>query len=406
MQHNYGLDLGEKNMNKLVVGLMSGTSLDGIDASLLKISGSGLYTKIEVLKSVSIPYDEKTKQQILEVMDKETSNIEKVTTLNVKLGYLFSKSVFKVCQDADVEIRDLSLIGSHGQTVYHIPRANEGEYVSTLQLGDPSIMAYETNTTVVSNFRPMDMASGGEGAPLIPYVDWLLFQNSEQGRIMQNIGGIGNCTVLEKNSSKDNIFAFDTGPGNMIIDSLCRKLYNEAYDEHGEIAETGEVHSNIVSELMQNMYFKIVPPKTTGREEFGEAFVEELLKKFGDVAKVDLIATATYFTAYSIAEAYKKYVFPYYDISEIIISGGGANNPTLISMMRTLIPDKRVTTLNEFGITSDEKEAVGFAILAHETVHQQKTNIPNATGAKDNVILGQITLAPAGDSDFIYQSNY
>src|SRR5699024_3787720 len=392
-------------MEKLVVGIMSGTSLDGVDASLLKIKGSGLQTKIKILKSISIPYSERIKQEILEVMDKNKSNIEKVTNLNFKLGYLFSESVFEVCNKANIEISDINFIGSHGQTVYHIPLSDEHSIASTLQIGEPSIIAHETNKTVVSNFRPMDMASGGEGAPLIPYVDWLLFNNNKQGRIMQNIGGIGNCTVLEKNASTDSILAFDTGPGNMIIDSLCRKLYNKPYDENGNIAKTGQVHSNIVFELMEDMYFKTSPPKTTGREKFGEYFVENFIHKYSHVEKKDLITRVTYFTAYSISTAYQQYVFPYYDISEIIVSGGGANNTTLISMIKQLLPDKFVTTLDRYEITTDEKEAVGFALLANETLHQKKTNVPYSTGAKKLVILGQITLPPTGDDSFSYKFN-
>lgn len=381
----------------LVVGLMSGTSLDGIDASLVEIEGFGEATKINVIKSISLPFDIAIKEELLNIMDIHTSNVEQICSMNYKISYLFADAVKEVCKQAHVPLEELDLIGSHGQTIYHIPQAAPPLVNSTLQIGDPAVIAYETNTLVVSNFRAMDMAAGGEGAPLIPYIDWLLFKSRDKGRILQNIGGIGNCTVLKRNGMKDDMIAFDTGPGNMIIDELCRTLKQIPYDKDGVLAAQGKVHQDLVSEWMRHDYFKKAPPKSTGREVFGRDYTLNLIKKYSHLPDEDLIATATYFTAYSIVASYKQFVFPDYEIDEIIISGGGGNNPTLLAMMKELLPDKTVITSKELGISTDEKEAVGFAILANEYIHQQKTNIPKATGARSEVLLGQITLPPYGD---------
>lgn len=381
----------------LVVGLMSGTSLDGIDASLVKINGFGMTTKIEVIESISVLYEEKMREELLLAMNKETSNVEQFCSLNYKLGYIFAEAVKTVCKKANVSLKQIDLIGSHGQTLYHIPQAVSPLVKSTLQIGDPCILAYETDTMVISNFRAMDIAAGGEGAPLIPYIDWLLFKNPSRGRILQNIGGIGNCTVINVDCQKEDIIAFDTGPGNMIIDGLCRKLKDVPYDHGGRIAGHGTVHKELVSKWMQHRFFDAKPPKSTGREDFGSNYTRQLIENYCDLSSEDLIATATYFTAYSIVYAYKKFVFPKFQIDEVVISGGGGNNTTLISMIQSLLPDKHVIASNEIGINIDEKEAVGFAVLANESVHQQKSNVPSATGAKKPVILGQISLPPNGD---------
>lgn len=388
-------------MSKLVVGLMSGTSLDGIDASLVKIDGYGIQTNVKVIKSISFPYDNALKKELLTVMDVEKSNVEQLCSLNFKMSYIFSNAVKEVCKQANISLKDLDLIGSHGQTVYHIPQENNSVIRSTLQIGDPSVIAYETNTMVISNFRTMDIAAGGEGAPLIPYIDWLLFREPTRGRILQNIGGIGNCTVIEKNASLRTVYAFDTGPGNMIIDGLCQHLFNISYDENGRIASEGKVHTDIISSWMDHYYFSLKPPKSTGREEFGAEYTSHIIKTYNDLTPKDLVATATYFTAFTIADAYKRFVFPKTDIAEVILSGGGGNNHTLLSMLQQLLPTKKVYTIDQLGITTDEKEAVGFAVLANETIHQQPTNVPSATGAKMPVILGQITLPPQGDHKHI-----
>ncbi|WP_270577680.1 anhydro-N-acetylmuramic acid kinase AnmK [Caldibacillus thermoamylovorans] len=381
----------------LIVGLMSGTSLDGIDASLVDIKHYGEKTKVKVLKSISIPYDTTIKEELLQVMNIETSNVQQICSLNFKISYLFAEAVKEVCNQANISLNQLDLIGSHGQTIYHMPKTKQSFVNSSLQIGDPSVIAYETKTMVISNFRSMDIAAGGEGAPLIPYIDWLLFKSDTKGRILQNIGGIGNCTVLKRSCQKEDIIAFDTGPGNMIIDELCRTLINVPYDQNGIIASHGKVHGQLVEEWMGHPYFKKSPPKSTGREQFGKQYTIELIEKYPSLSVEDFVATATFFTARSIACAYQKFVFPTEKIDDILISGGGANNQTLINMIQSLLPNQVVQTSNEYGITADEKEAVGFAVLANEYIHQQKTNIPKATGARQSVLLGQMTLPPDGD---------
>lgn len=381
----------------LVVGLMSGTSLDGIDASLVNINGFGMNTTIEVMESISVVYEEEMREELLLAMNKDTSNVEQLCSLNYKLSYIFADAVKRVCKKARVTLKQIDLIGSHGQTLYHLPQTASPLVRSTLQIGEPCILAYETDTMVISNFRAMDIAAGGEGAPLIPYIDWLLFKSQSRGRILQNIGGIGNCTVITKDCQKEDIIAFDTGPGNMIIDGLCRTLIDLSYDHEGRIAAQGKVHKKLVSKWMQHSFFSSRPPKSTGREDFGSNYTRQLIEKYSYLPSEDLIATATYFTAYSIVYAYKKFVFPKSQVDEVVISGGGANNTTLISMIRDLLPDKHILTSNEIGINIDEKEAVGFAVLANESIHQQKSNVPSATGAKNSVILGQISLSPNGD---------
>lgn len=387
----------------LAIGLMSGTSLDGIDASLVNIEGYGKHTRVKVIESISLPYDDSIKQELLSSMNKETSNVEQICSLNFKMSYVFASAVKQVCTKAQISIKELDLIGSHGQTLQHIPKARFPLFNSTLQIGDPSVIAYETNTMVISNFRTMDMAAGGEGAPLIPYIDWLLFKDSKKGRVLQNIGGIGNCTVIEKNAQLEDIFAFDTGPGNMIIDELCRILFNFPYDEGGKIASKGKVHTDIVLKWMNHEYFSLNPPKSTGREEFGKVFTKKVMSFCSHLPAEDLIATATYFTAYSIVDAYKKFIFPKSKVDDIILSGGGGNNKTLLKMIKRLLPKKRIFMTDQLGITTDEKEAVGFAVLANETIHQQKANVPNATGAEEPIILGQITLPPYGDHKHIFK---
>lgn len=390
-------------MSMLVVGLMSGTSLDGIDASLVRIEGFGRNTRAEVMESISLPYNESIKQELLSSMDNKTSNIEQICSLNFKMATIFTDAVKQVCKKANIPLEELDLIGSHGQTLYHIPQANFPLAKSTLQIGDPSVIAYETNTMVISNFRTMDIAAGGEGAPLIPYIDWLLFNDATKGRILQNIGGIGNCTVIEKNAQLKDVYAFDTGPGNMIIDELCRNLFDISYDKSGQIASKGKVHKDIVFKWMNHDYFSLKPPKSTGREEFGREYTKKVLKSYHHLPKEDLIATATYFTAYSIVDAYNKFIFPTSQIEDIILSGGGAHNRTLLQTIKQLLPDKQVFVVDQFGMTTDEKEAIGFAILANESIHQQKANVPSATGAKEPVILGQITFPPYGDHKHIFK---
>ncbi|SFJ49373.1 anhydro-N-acetylmuramic acid kinase [Thermoflavimicrobium dichotomicum] len=378
------------------MGLMSGTSLDGIDAALVEIQGSGTSTKVKLIEFVTCPFSDTIRKEIQDACSVEFSSVRLITSLNFKLGYLFAEAVKKVCEKARVDPKDLDFIGSHGQTIFHLPFPEGSDEVpSTLQIGEPAVIAYETETCVVSNFRTMDMAAGGQGAPLVPYTDFLLFRSSD-GRALQNIGGIGNVTVIPKEAEFEDVFAFDTGPGNMIIDAICQRLFGKPYDEDGQIAARGQVHEPLLAECMSHPYFAEHPPKSTGRELFGEEYVSTLLAKWGFLPSEDLVATVTMFTAQSIVDSYQRFIFPQYEIEEVVVSGGGAYNRTLLKMMASLLPDCKVVTQEDLGYSSAAKEAIAFAILANETLHNQPANVPKATGAKKRVILGNITPAPRG----------
>ena len=375
---------------------MSGTSVDGVDAALVSIEGAGTDTVVELVHYSTSPFPQQVKKKIFDVMSPTDSSTPLLSSLHFELGEVYSDAVLKVCQEANISVEDLSFIGSHGQTVYHQPFHTESSVASTLQIGEPSVIAYRTNTQVVSNFRSMDMAAGGEGAPLVPYTEFLLYRRKDEGRLLQNIGGIGNVTVLPEDCSLDDVFAFDTGPGNMVIDGLCEKLFGLSYDEDGTIAARGTIHPEAARAWMEweKEFSKKAPPKSTGRELFGEVFVNRILQDYGDLSKEDLVATATYFTALSISDAYKRFIFPEHPIKEVITGGGGSYNWTLLRMMRELLPEVTIITQEEIGHSSDAKEAIAFALLANETLHGNPSNVPGATGAKKPVILGSITPCP------------
>jgi anhydro-N-acetylmuramic acid kinase len=377
-----------------VVGLMSGTSLDGVDAALVEIQGVGEEAKVQLIDFYQGEMPQDLKKEIKQAMDPKTSGIDLICSLNFKLGYWFSDAVKKVCEKAGFSLQQLDLIGSHGQTLYHLPKDEGNLTKSTLQLGESSLIAYETETLVVSNFRSMDMAAGGEGAPLVSYVDYLLYR-SEQHRALQNIGGIANVTVVPAFCSINDVFGSDTGPGNMVIDELCLRLFNKPYDERGCLAAMGKVNNSLLEELLNHPFIKKGPPKTTGREMFGKRFVDDLLAKWGSkVSPYDLIATATQFTASSIVTHYNHFIFPISPIQEVIVSGGGAENRTLVKKIQEGLSMCQVLVQEDLGFSSQAKEAIAFAILANETVHQRCGNIPKATGAKRQVVLGQLTYPP------------
>lgn len=378
-------------MGKYAVGLMSGTSLDGIDAALVELYGFGENTKVTLIEFINEEIPEAIKEEIKLCLDINKSSVDLICSLNFKLGNIFAEAVKKVCQKAGLPIERLDFIGSHGQTVFHIPRAYGSLAKSTLQIGEPAVIAYETGAAVVSNFRTMDMAAGGEGAPLVPYTEYLLYK-CDKNRALQNIGGIGNVTVLPKNSRLEDMHAFDTGPGNMIIDEVTKRLKGVGYDKGGEFAARGKVNEELLDQLMDIEYIKAAPPKTTGRELFGAQFVDKLLERWGYLKAEDLIATVTAFTAKSIAENYRRFVFEKCPIEEVILGGGGSYNNTLVEMLKKYLPECKVMIQEEIGYSSDAKEAVAFAVLANETLNGSCGNVLGATGAKERVVLGNITL--------------
>lgn len=380
-------------MEKYIVGLMSGTSLDGIDAALVRITGFGEDTKVQLIDFINEDIPEDIKREVMDCFSVEKSNVELICSVNFKLGYLFAQAAKNVCDKAKFDIKKLDLIGSHGQTVYHIPVGYNNMVKSTLQIGEPSVIAYETGVTVVSNFRTMDMAAGGQGAPLVPYTEYLLYRGAKN-RALQNIGGIGNVTVIPANCSLEQMYAFDTGPGNMIIDELTKRLKGQKYDKGGYYASLGNVNEELLNELISIEYINEAPPKTTGREFFGSQFVDKLLSKWGHLDSNDIIATVTMFTAKSIAVNYRKFVFNQYPIEEVILGGGGSYNNTLVKMLQELLPECKVMIQEDLGFSSDAKEAIAFAVLANETINDMASNVLGATGARERVILGNITPVP------------
>ncbi len=376
------------------VGLMSGTSLDGIDAALVEIDDFGKKTKIKLIEFIttSIPLD--VKDEIKRACSEEQSSVDLICSLNFKLGYLFAEATKNVCNKAGITLENLDFIASHGQTIYHLPKSRDSFIPSTLQIGEPAIIAYETGVKVVSNFRVMDMASGGEGAPLVPYSEYIIYGSDEENIALQNIGGIGNVTVIPKGGDINSIFAFDTGPGNMIIDEVCQRLFKLNYDEDGKIAANGEIQNDILDDLMSHSYINAFPPKTTGREEFGQQFVDELLKKYNNKKPEDILSTVTMFTAKSIAVNYKNFIMNKVNLNKVIIGGGGAHNKTLLSYLKNELPNVSIVTQDDIGLSSDAKEAIAFVILGNETLNNNFSNVPSATGAKEKVILGNITPNP------------
>ncbi|OAK38065.1 anhydro-N-acetylmuramic acid kinase [Bacillus sp. 4048] len=379
-----------------IAGIMSGTSLDGIDVALVHIEGSGVESKVKLIHFITVPFCNDMKNEIQQALSIENSNVQLICSLNFKLGLCFANAVREVCKEANFPLGQLNLIGSHGQTIYHQPKHDGNMIPSTLQIGEPAVIAYETNTTVISNFRTMDIAAGGQGAPLVPYSEIILYRHPTKNRLLQNIGGIGNVTIIPSHLSDKNVIAFDTGSGNMVIDGMCQRLFQLSYDQNGKIAKQGVVVDEILTYCMNHPFLKMNPPKSTGREQFGEEFVSELLKRYERHSKENIVTTVTMFTARSIVHQYKEFILPYYEIDEVILGGGGSYNDTLVEMIRYGLKDEKCAIFiqEDIGYSSEAKEAIAFAILANETYHRNPSNVPSATGAKQSVVLGNITFPP------------
>lgn len=358
-----------------IIGLMSGTSADGVDAAVIDINE----TEVKLLAFNTFAYPPAVRRQVLELGEQKLCRSGDISSLNFKLGEIFAEAVKKLCKKNKINLKTIDVIGSHGQTIFHSPAKN------TFQIGEPSVIAYKTGIITVADFRPKDIAAGGQGAPLVPFADYFLFK-SGQSRAIQNIGGIANVTFLPANCKLKNIIAFDTGPGNMIIDRLVFLFTKgkQNFDRNGKIAAKGKVNLKILKQMLAHPYFRKKLPKTTGREMFGREYTDAFYKK---LPNEDIITTATTFTAISIAQAYDKFLPMVPD--ELILCGGGAKNKTLVNMLKQNIKSKILFT-DDFGINSDAKEAVSFAILAYATIKGITNNVPSATGAKEAVVLGKI----------------
>ncbi len=396
-------------MNKdamIVAGVMSGTSADGINVALVRIgkpkssasprlsAPRGL--RIQLLGHAEHPYPLKVRAAILAAMNSENARVADLARLSFLLGELYADAVLAAQRQFRVKAE---LIGCHGQTLYHQGEARQflgRKIVATWQTGEAAIVAARAGLPVVSDFRPADMAVGGKGAPLVPYLDCLLFGDPKIGRIVQNIGGIANLTAIPAGSTR-RILAFDTGPGNMVIDAVTGALFDRAFDRGGKIAASGMVLEPVLGQILRRKFFRAKPPKTAGREEFGRDFVRDFFHRCAGFRKEDVVATATALTARSIGGAMRQFATSgsMNSFREMIVSGGGVRNATLISMLKeTLAPlGIRLRFSDEFGLPSEAKEAVAFAVLAYETWNRRPSNVPSATGAKRAAILGKISYA-------------
>jgi len=384
---------------RTVVGLMSGTSADGIDAALVRIAGSGDDIRASLVGFRKAPYEPKVRRAVLALFSPDTPVVD-VCRMNFVIGRLFGEAALAVIEGCGVRVADVDLVASHGQTVCHLPPGGPYDNASggsTLQIGEPAIIAEMTGLTVVADFRPQDIAAGGQGAPLVPYADYALFRHPERTRAVQNIGGIANVTLLPAGGGIDDVIAFDTGPGNMIIDALVSAVSHgeKTFDKDGELSGLGRVDDDLLKWLMQHAYLARRPPKSTGREEFGAQFVGELLQRAqkADVSAEDLLATAAAFTAESIAASYRDFLLPECEIDEVILGGGGSYNATLRRMLQERLPGPTIFLHEDFGTSGDAKEALAFAILGNETMLGRPANVPAATGARRPVILGKIVPA-------------
>ena len=402
----------------IVAGVMSGTSADGINVALVRIretrhqgsrgaSDSGLrgrgrpHHTLRLLGHAEYSYPAKVRAAVLAAMNATRIRVAELARLNVLLGELYADAVLAAQRRFRIKAE---LVGCHGQTLYHQgePRLFLGRKIAaTWQTGETAIIAARVGVPVVSDFRQADMAAGGKGAPLVPYLDYLLFRDAKIGRIVQNIGGIANLTAIPASADATQVFAFDTGPGNMVIDAVTEALFGRAFDRGGKIAASGKVMESVVEQMLHSNFFRAKPPKTAGREEFGREFVRDFLRQCGRSRKQDVVATATALTARSIADAVRRFVLqnsraPAEDyFREMILSGGGAKNGTLVAMLAaSLVPlGVRLRFSDEFGLPSEAKEAVAFAALAYETWNRRPSNVPSATGAGRAAVLGKISYA-------------
>lgn len=380
---------------RLVVGLMSGTSADGVDAALVRIRGSGEATQAAVVAFETYPFSAPVRQRILSVCDRSAGAADEICRLNVLLGELFADATLKLVRGAGLEPADVDLIGSHGQTIRHLPEAEtcEGHTVrATLQIGEPCVIAERTGILTVADFRARDVAAGGQGAPLVPLVDYLLFRSSAQARGMLNLGGIANITLLPAGCTRQDVVAFDVGPGNMILDHLIGLITagRAHQDASGRVAASGRVHEPLLAKLMAHAFLRQEPPKSAGREEFGARFSESLFRRAHrlKISGQDLVATATAFTAHAAHDAVRRFAPGPVDL--LVVSGGGVHNTCLMGHLKRLFGPVQVVLLEALGMSSDAKEAVAFAVLANETLFGLPGNLPRVTGASHPAVLGKI----------------
>lgn len=377
---------------RLVIGLMSGTSKDGIDAAIVRLKGNGLNTEIDLLKFLCVEYTADVRNRL--DMLNQVCTLKDISDLNFLIGDEFAKAALSVIEQAGVSASDVDLIGSHGQTIYHNPPSYDDGTPSTLQIGEIDVIAETTGITTVGDFRTRDIAAGGEAAPLVPYLDYLLFRKPGQVSVAQNIGGIANATVVTENI--DDLIAFDTGPGNMLMDKIVQLATErkENYDADGKLAASGSVNEELLNRLLADPYYSCPPPKSTGEELFGQEMVTTLYSYIQNeiLSLEDMVATLLSLTVESIVSSYDNFILPNWDVQEVIVSGGGCDNPVLMDKLKTRIEPIKFTTSNDYGIATDAKEAVAFAVLANELISGNTNNLTTVTGAKRKVPMGKIAL--------------
>ncbi|MCI0355723.1 MAG: anhydro-N-acetylmuramic acid kinase [Acidobacteria bacterium] len=383
----------------IVAGVMSGTSADGINVALLRMRGRGFRTKFRLLAYRQYPYSREVRRAVLNAMNARSARVADLARLNFLLGELYAEALLKTLRSS--RMKSVDLVGCHGQTLYH---QGEGarffgkDIAATWQTGEAAVIAARVGAPVVSDFRPADVAVGGKGAPLVPFLDYLVYRHKRIGRILQNIGGIANLTAIPAAAAPDKVVAFDTGPGNMVMDALMERLFRQPYDRDGRVAAQGKVREDALTKLLQHPFFAQKPPKTAGREEFGREFVAGVLRLCRGARKEDVVATATALTARSIDVALRKFCFTtearrHGGFHDLVVSGGGARNRTLARMIAKEVAPLglRVRQSDEFGVPSDAKEAIAFAVLAYQTWRRQPSNVPAATGARRAVVLGKVS---------------
>jgi anhydro-N-acetylmuramic acid kinase len=389
---------------RTVIGLMSGTSVDGIDAALVEIEGRERDARVQLLAFATYPFPASLRERVFALFDPATARVDEICRLDFLLGELFAAAALKLLRDNAREAEDVDLLGTAGQTIWHAPEPVVAEVAtqwageilmtrSTLAIGQAAVIAERTGILTVGDLRVRDVAAGGHGAPLVAYADWVLLADDRLGRCVQNVGGIGNVTYLPPGGRRADVFAFDTGPGNMVIDAVttARTDGRLRYDHDGELAGRGRVREDLLAGWLADPYYALLPPKTTGREHYDASFVRRVLADGRDLSDEDLVATVTALTAESIARAYRDFVMPRGAIDEVIVGGGGARNPSLLAMLRERLPGLEVVTHEERGIDSRAKEAMAIAVIASDSLHGCDTNLPGATGGRP-ASLGKLNL--------------
>lgn len=387
---------------RVVIGMMSGTSVDGVDAALVRIRGDKA-PKAELLAFRNTPFPPAVREKIFALFDPQKATVERVGYMNFLLGELYANAALAIAAQAGMTMADIDAIGSHGQTIWHAPEIQSPDGIPiryTVQIGEGAVIAARTGVVTVSDFRVADVAAGGQGAPLVPFTEYMLYRRERETILLQNIGGIGNITVLPAGAAPRDVFAFDTGPGNMLIDAVVFAVTQgeKAYDAGGAMAAQGKVCAELLSILQSDPYYAQRPPKSTGRERFGVQYAADILawQRGHGLPDSDLIATVTCLTAWSIADAYTRFILPIYQAGELIVGGGGSYNLTLLAMLRERFAAHgvRVLTQEALGLNSDAKEAVAFALLADCCVRGAVNTLPGVTGARSAAVMGKISLPP------------